>query len=177
VKQLEGNGRILEKVVITDDYAKEFLRQYEEADFICHKEILTKLLNEGIIDKIVYAPYDEDSIQKINERWFGTKATITHAANGQNIYPTLFGFDSCRGEYILQMDSDLIIGRLDKKHDVIEDMIEALDSHQNALFVSFNILNRGSKEYTAYGPDGDWRVEVRCSMLKKTRENFEKLPP
>lgn len=124
---------------------------------------------ERIIDRIVFAPYDASSIKEKNIRWFGINENITHAKNGQNVYPTLYGFDSCRGEYILQMDSDVLIGCQNDDHDVIAEMIDSIESNPEALFVSFNIMNDRNIEYTSSGPNGDWRVEVRNCLLKKSR--------
>ena len=171
VRQLEGNGHILEKVVVTDDYADTFLRQYEKPDHERHRFILERLLAEDVIDRVVYAPYDERSIRSTNQRWFNEDTVTTHAANGQNVYPTLYGIDACEGEYVLQMDSDLLFGRRDRDYDIIGDIIKSLESNEMGLSTSFNIMHSSDIDYTTSGPQGDWRVEVRCSMIKRSRIN------
>lgn len=169
VKQLEGPRTFQEKVVVTDDFSEEFLRQYDTAHPEEHRAALQKLLEEGVIDRVVYAPYDEESIRRVNKSWFGVDAQVTHAINGQNVYPTLFGLEECDSDYILQVDSDLLIGRLNRHHDYLGEMIEVLEKDPDALTVSFNIFQNESKPYTFEGPKGDWRLEVRGCLLHKDR--------
>ena len=94
---------------------------------------------------------------------------MTHAINGQNVYPTLFGLEECKGDLVLQVDSDPLVGRLDRKHDYLGEMIAVLESDPRALTVSFNIFQKESKSYSFEGPSGDWRVEARNCLLHKER--------
>ena len=102
-------------------------------------------------------------------KWFGAESAETHSANGQQLFATLFGFDSCNGDYVLQLDSDLLIARTDETHDYLAEMSEVLRRDDKALFVPLSICRSGPEPYTAEGPDGDWRVEVRGCLFDRRR--------
>ena len=81
----------------------------------------------------------------------------------------MFGFDSCTGDYVLQVDSDLLIVRLDRKHDYIAEMEAVMRRDHRALFVSLAICGSEAKPYTHEGPDGNWRVEARGCLYDRRR--------
>ena len=169
VKQLETPTPFCEKVIVTDGYSKDFLRQYRKPDHKRFKAALDRLLKDGIVDKIVYAPYDPLKIKKMNKKWFGLDTAATYAQNGQNVYPTLFGLESCKGDYILQVDSDLLIGRKGPVHDYLNEMVDVLKADQKAITVAFNILHEDSVKYSPSSLRGPWRVEVRNCLFDRER--------
>ena len=172
VSQLEGPSVFFEKVVVVDTRADGFLRQYDTPDPAAYRAAMSRLQNDGVVDRVIYAPDEERLIRETYQQWFGTEAEAddTHAANGQQIFATLYGFDACRGDYVLQIDSDLIIGRQDDAHDYLADMIEVLKNDANALFVQLPVSNSDRRHYTPGRSDGDnWRVEVRGCLFDRER--------
>ena len=169
VRQLEGPRSFAEKVVVVDSYEGPFRRQYDRADSAAHRMAMERLLRDGVVDSVVYAPSDPKQIRSTYRKWFGERSEETHSANGQQLFATLFGFDSCTGDYVLQVDSDLLIARLDRKHDYIAEMEAVMRRDPKALFVSLGICKAEAEPYTHEGPDGNWRVEVRGCLYDRRR--------
>ena len=168
VGQLEGPRTFAERVVVVDTSEGPFPRQYDRPRPGAHRAAMERLLADGVVDRVVYAPSDPKTIQSTYRRWFGTESSETHSTNGQQLFATLFGFDSCTGDYVLQLDSDLLIARTDQNHDYLDEMAGVLRRDPSALFMSLGICG-GEAPYTAKGPDGDWRVEVRGCMYDRQR--------
>ena len=169
VGQLEGAARFTEKVIVVDPFEGPFSRQYDGPDPDVHRASMERLLEDGVVDRVVYAPRDPAVIRDTYRRWFGVDSVETHSENGQQLFATLFGFDACTGDYVLQLDSDLLISRTDGDHDYLGDMVEVLQDDPRALFVPLSIFRSGPLPYTPEGPDGDWRVEVRGCLFDRRR--------
>jgi hypothetical protein len=43
--------------------------------------------------------------------WFGVDSTATHSIHGAPLVTPLLAIASCTAEYMLQVDSDLLVGR------------------------------------------------------------------
>ena len=175
VENLERPVRFAEKVVVVDSYQGPFARQYDEADPDSHKTAMELLLADGVVDRVVYAPDDQTVIEATYRRWIGVESIETHSANGQQLFATLYGFESCTGDYVLQVDSDLLIVRGDGDHDYLGEMVDVLRTDPKALFVPLSICHTEPIPYTHRGPNGDWRVEVRGCLFD--RERLESVLP
>ena len=169
VEQLEMPARFAEKVVVVDNFQGPFARQYDEPDPDSHRAAMELLLADGVVDRVVYAPDDQVAIEATYRRWFGVESIETHSANGQQLFATLYGFESCTGDYVLQVDSDLLIFRHDGGHDYLGEMVDVLRTDANALFVPLSICHSEPVPYTHRGPNGDWRVEVRGCLFDRER--------
>lgn len=168
-RQLTVPGGFLETVVIVDSRRDGFLRQYDAADPAAHRDAMRRLLDDGVVDKVIHAPEDAATITATYRSWFGAGAAETHAANGQQIFATLYGFDACRGDYVLHMDSDVLIGRPHPAHDYLADMIGVLERDPRALFVSLPVPG-AAKPYRPAGSDGrPWGVDPRCGLFDRRR--------
>ena len=175
VKQLESPRSFSERILVVDTKKDGFIRQYADPDREAFNCAVDKLLRHGIIDRVVWAPGSKADIRNLNQRWFGMDTTATHSMNGAPLVAPLNGIDHCSSEYILQIDSDVLIGREDAQHDYLRDMIDVFKEDPATLTVAFNIANHESKQYT-YENDGlPWRVEVRAAMLHRERL-FSQLP-
>ncbi len=177
ISQLEGPDKFLEKIVVVDTKENNYLRQYSLPYKELTIESVEKLVEERVIDRFILVPHDTEIIKECNERWFEIKAEATHSVTNVPVFPQLYGFEQCIGDYILQVDSDAIIVRRDRDHSFLEDMKRALEENPNALSVSFNIahsLNERKKEYTSPG-NGHFVPEVRFCLLHRKRF-FEQRP-
>ena len=169
VAQLEGPALFVEKVVVVDTFDGPFSRQHEQPDSEAHRAAMERLLTDGVVDRVIYAPRDTEAIRSTYLKWFGVESTETHSANGQHLFATLFGFDSCTGDYVLQIDSDLLFIRRDKGHDFLGEMAGVLQRDSKALFVPMSICRSGPMPYTWESYLGDWRVEVRGCLFNRQR--------
>lgn len=169
VNQLEGPQEFCEKIVITDSHEGPFLRAYDEPNHEALRDALDEIVADGIVDRVVYAPYDSESIRSTYLKWFGIESEESHSKAGQHLYTTLYGFGECSGDFILQADSDCIIYRSDRGHDYLGEMLDVLQGNPRALTVSFNIASSRNRPYTCRSESGPWRVEVRFCLLHKDR--------
>ncbi len=169
VGQLEIPSRFIEKIIVVDPSEGPFLRQYDCVDPEAHRRAMDRLLADGVVDRVVYASDDQEIIRATYRKWFGDESTETHSVGGQQLFATLFGFDSCSGDYVLQVDSDLLIARTDTTHDYLSEMVGVLRGDDRALFVPLGICGPGSVPYSHEGPNGDWRVEARGCLLDRER--------
>ena len=169
VEQLETPLRFAERVVVVDTYAGPFARQYDEPDPEAHQAAMDRLLSNGVVDRVVYAPDDPAVIRATYRKWFGAESEETHSANGQQLFATLYGFESCSGDYVLQVDSDLLVVRHDRGHDFLAEMVEVFRYDPKALFVPLGICHQEPVPYTYEGPSGNWRVEVWGCLFDRKR--------
>jgi broad specificity phosphatase PhoE len=171
VSQLEGPDRFLEKIVVIDTKENDFLRQY----CLPYKEMtlkaVEKLAREGFIDKFLLAPTNEKEIRNCNKRWFNIDTETTHSITNVPVFPQVYAFEQCKGDYILQVDSDAIIVRRERDHSFLEDMKTALKENINALSVSFNIAHSATANKNKYSSPGNGHYvpEVRFGLLDRKR--------
>ena len=169
VAQLEEPVRFMEKIVIVDPSPGPFLRQYDVPDADAHRAAMDRLLRDGVVDRVIHAPDDTEVIRDTYRKWFGADSEATHSASGQQLLATLYGFDACAGDYVLQLDSDVLIHRGVAEHDYLGELTEVLRNDPNALFVPLSICRSDSLPYTDTGPNGNWRVEVRGCLFDRRR--------
>ena len=169
VGQLEGPVGFVEKIVVVDPSEGPFSRQYEEADADAHRAAMDRLVEDGIVDRVVYAPNETAVLRRTYRKWFGVESEETHSIDGQQLFATLYGFDSCEGDYVLQLDSDMLISRSDEDHNYLAEMVEVFHRDPTSLFVPLSICRSRRLPYTSQSPKGDWRVEVRGCMFDRQR--------
>ena len=169
VGQLEGPVAFVEKIVVVDPSEGPFSRRYEDVDADAHRAAVDRLIEDGVVDRVVYAPQDPAIIRSTYRKWFGVESDKAHSINGQQLFATLYGFDSCAGDYVLQLDSDMLISRSDEDHDYLAEMVDVFRRDPGALFVPLSICRSALQPYTSEGPKGDWRVEVRGCMFDRRR--------
>ena len=169
VGQLEGPVGFVEKIVVVDPSKGPFLRQYADPDQKAHRSAMDRLVEDGVVDRVVYAPENTEVIRSTYMKWFSIESDETHSTNGQQLFATLYGFDACSGDYVLQLDSDLLVARTDRSHDYLGEMVNVLRRDPEALFVSMSICRQNSLPYTSEGPRGNWRVQVRGCLFNRRR--------
>ena len=167
VKQLSTPKTFYEIVVSVDSKKEEFLRQYtENPNYEKVIQIVNQLKEEKIIDRyIIFNPHEAIGV---NKRWFNIETEETHSVRNIPISSQLYAFEQCLGNYILQVDSDVIIGRKDLSHDYLSDMINEIKKNINVISVGFNIYNSESKAYFGF-ENGGYVPEVRMCLFNKER--------
>ena len=177
VDQLDTPSQFCEIVVVTDNHNGPFLRQYASPNPEALAVRLEKLVNEGWIDRMVCAPGDPAAVAKTYRKWFSLESEKTHSANGQHMHTSLYGLDQCRGDYVVQTDSDCIVVRKDLSRDFIGEMLAVMDQDPRAISVSFKVAKEGAEPYSTAKGGKEWRTEVRFSLFRKERlESILPLP-
>ena len=169
ISQLEGPRAFAERILVLDSREDGFLRQHTEGDLSGLHDAADRLVEADWIDRVVECPGDDSATAALNQRWFGVLCPCTHNATGVQIASTLTGFDACVTRYVLQVDVDAMVGRLERDHDYLAEMLAVLASDPEAITVSFNIAMDHDRPYTASGEAGPWRTEVRAGMIDLTR--------
>ena len=169
VSQLEGPRAFAERVLVVDAREDGFLRQHTRGSLRDLRNAARRLVEAGWIDRIVEGPGDGEAAAALHRRWFGIPAPRGHAATGAQVASTLAGFEACRTRYVLHVDADVMVGRLDRDHDYLTDMLAAMMSDPKVLTVAFNIAMDHDRPYTESGASGAWRVEVRAGMIDRVR--------
>ncbi|NUM32967.1 MAG: hypothetical protein HUU50_00340 [Candidatus Brocadiae bacterium] len=168
-KQLGKHPNFIETYVVADTKRKDFLRQYDEPDEEMVITELNRLVDEGIIDFWRSSPTDVRHIKKINQTWFGYEIAETHNIQNVPLVPQLFGFEIAQGDYLLQADVDVMIGRRDIYHDYLSDMLFALDEDERNISVSFNIPHNHAAYVPYSTPPGGFVPEVRFCLIDRRK--------
>jgi len=163
IGQLEAPRTFVERILTIDSRSGGFVREYGTPDLSKTIEAARRLKARGMIDQVIMAPADgSEEAAAINHRWFGVESASSHTKAGAPLASPLGAFDLCRGDYILQLDSDLLIRRADKAHDFVGEAIMAMKANPGAITVSLNILNQEDQPFGANDADGrPYRVECR----------------
>lgn len=167
VRQLSAPNPFSEIVVSIDTKRNDFLREYNSKGNIENLiAIVQRLKDDRIIDRFVI--FDESKTEELNRRWFDVPSKYSHTTGKIPVTPQLYAFENCKGDYILQADSDVIIGRRDLRHSFLTDLIDQLKRNEKVISVGFNIYNRTSKDYFGF-EDGGFVPEVRLGLIDKNR--------
>lgn len=169
VKQLEGPEKFKEKFIVTDRSVANFSRQYDTANLELFNRELEELLNEGVIDKVYFAPEDIASALGLSQRWFDLESPEFNSVNGQPTLMTLYGFEQARSKYILQLDSDSIILRDDDVTSYLNAMIDVLENDADAVTASFPVYTKIKVPFTSGNAVEKWRTEVRNCIVNRDR--------
>ncbi len=169
VAQLEGPRTFDERVLAIDSLRDGFVRQHAGSDWNALQEAGERLLRRGIIDRIVQGPGVGGESRRIVKEWFGIDSDKTHTSQGAPLATPLLAMETCTGDYILQVDSDLLISRGNRVHDYLGEMIAAIEATPLAVTVSLNIPQPSSQPFTPGNGGGPWRVEARGCLLHKAR--------
>jgi 2-polyprenyl-3-methyl-5-hydroxy-6-metoxy-1,4-benzoquinol methylase len=170
VSQLEGPQAFNEKILVTDSSTEGFARQYATANLEKFNQALKKLLEDHVIDRVVSAPSSENEVKQVYRKWFGVESSKPRASNGQPTYMTLYGLEQCKGDYVLQTDSDCIFFRRARSHDYLGEMTSIIESDPATVTVALPIPYIETQPYQKENENKPFRVEVRCCLL-----NMEKL--
>ena len=168
VSQLEEPRAFVERILVVDSHGGPFLRQHARGNPGGLREAAHRLVKDGWIDRIVEAPGD-GAAAALHRRWFGIAAARTHTATDAPVAATLAGFDACRTRYVLHTDADVMIGRLDRRHDLLAEMLGVLARDPAGVTVAMNIAMERDHPYTDRGKSGAWRVEARAGMVDLDR--------
>lgn len=165
VFQLETPHYFNCKVLAIDPFEGPFLRSYDVGNSSEMLRIGERLVLEGVLDEVVVAPEDPDSIQHLNFKWFNLDCRESHTVEGIPVFSQLWAFEYVTSQYILQCDIDVLVSRRDRNHNYLEEMLRAIEKPETVC-VAFNICKpHGSPEEQYSAPAGEYKPEVRCGLI------------
>ena len=169
VRQLCQPEMPLEIVLGIDPHTGKYLREFNnKGDLTTLLEIAERLKTSGLVDRYVVYEDTEANNRALSRRWFGCKSPFSHTEDLKPVTPQLFALESCKGDYILQMDSDVMVGREDYSHRFLSEMLGQIKTHDNVISVGFNIPNAETKPYYGF-ENGGFVPEIRLGLFDKKR--------
>lgn len=169
VGQLEGPRVFQERVLVIDSRRDGFVRQHGNSDFASLLATAQRLVRHGWIDRVLVGPEEGQEAATVLRRWFGLEATSTHSVHGAPLVAPLQGIESCTADYVLQVDSDLLVGRRDRNHDFLGEMLAQFDADDRVVTAALNIARDADLAFSAGDGSRPWRVEVRGSLVHRER--------
>ncbi len=173
VAQLSGPDLFAERVLLLDlNRQGEFLRQFSSTGTgLTLQAAAERLLEAGVVDRVLVAPSDEAVIRAINRRWFNTESAHTHTVEGVPVASQLYAFEQMVCDRVLQVDVDALVAVRDPQHRYLCEMLAVLDEHTHVVSVGFQICHSDSVVFQPrFGfENGGFVPEVRCCLLSRVR--------
>ncbi len=169
VGQLEVPRALQERVLAIDSLRDGFVRQYAPSDVVLLNEAAERLVREGWVDRVVVGSAEGPESASVLRDWFALDGATTHSIHGAPIATPLQAIESCSTTYVLQVDSDLLLGRRDRQHDYIGEMIAQFEADDSVVTAALNIASDVDVPFSAGDASGPWRVEVRGCLLHRQR--------
>ncbi|MCK6479109.1 MAG: glycosyltransferase [Planctomycetes bacterium] len=162
VDQLERPHAFAERVVVVDSRTDGFVRQYARPDLPRLLEELEVLREAGVIDRVVRA----EGVEALMERWTGRSTVHGHSVKGAPLSAFFAGVEACSGEFVLQVDVDMMVGRDPARSDYLTGMVRLLQEDPRGLTVAMPIPRNSPLPWTS---EERWRVEVRACLFHRER--------
>lgn len=169
VTQLEGPRVFCERVLVIDSRSEGFVRQHAPADMSSIVREAERLRSIGLIDRALIGPGPGHEARRVLGEWFGIDSRHTHSGAGAPLVAPLWALEQCRGEYVLQVDSDILVRRVTHADDYLGDMIEAMSRLDHAVTASLSVSHTYSQPFTPDDNGTPWRVEARACLFHKRR--------
>jgi broad specificity phosphatase PhoE/SAM-dependent methyltransferase/glycosyltransferase involved in cell wall biosynthesis len=169
VRQLEGPRVFQERVLAIDSRRDAFVRQHAACDFASLVEAAQRLVRHGWIDRVLVGPAEGPDAATVLREWFDLESTATHSIHGAPLATPLQAIASCTADYMLQVDSDLLIGRQNREHDFVGEMIAQLEADESAVTGALNIARESDLPFSDGDGSRPWRVEARGCLLHRER--------
>ncbi len=171
INQLSSPNQFNEKIILIDNReTDQYLRQYTSNGSLSELyERVNQLVEDKIIDRIIELP--REKVQEVNQRWFSVNSHHTHTHDNIPVTAQLFGFENISTNYILQMDSDVMIGRRNYFHSYLNDMIQVCKDNKNVVSVAFGIPHASDVKFQDYFgyENGGFVPEVRMCLIDKSK--------
>lgn len=169
VEQLERPRVFAQRLLAIDSRLTGFVREYGLPDLRKTLTAAERLKERGFIDEVIVAPADGSAeAADINHRWFGERVPWTHTAAGAPLASPLGAFERCHGDYVLQVDADLLVRRANPDHDFIGEAMRAMKANPRCFTVSLNIIYDQDQPFRGEDEEGrPYRVECRGCLFDR----------
>lgn len=169
VDQLVGPHDFADRALLVDTHTGSFLRQHAPGNLDSLLTVGRELVESGVLDRVLIAPSDAETLRQINRAWFNADCTGSHSTDGVPVAPQVWGFDQVQTQYVLQCDIDSLVGRRNRDHDYLAEMLTACRM-EGVPCVAFNIPHAPDGGFRSYvAPAGEYKPEVRCGLLDLQR--------
>lgn len=169
VTQLERPRPFNERILVIDSLQSGFVRQHAEPDYDGVVAAADRLRALGLIDRILIAPTPGPDAGRVMREWFAIDTEATHSVAGAPLAATLQAIEQCQGEYILQVDSDIMVHRATHADDFLGEMIQTISERPQAVTASLSVPQEEAIPFSTDRDGVPWRVEVRACLLHRGR--------
>lgn len=169
VRQLEGPTVFCERLLVVDCLRDGFVRQHSSANFEDLMKAAERLRARGVIDRVLASPGPGADSRTVMKGWFDLDYDGTHSVDGAPLVAPVLAFEQCVGEYVLQVDSDILVHRTSHTDCYLSEMIRAIEGDPKALTASLGVPQHTDASFTAHHDGTPWRVEVRGCLLHRQR--------
>ncbi|GIK54141.1 MAG: hypothetical protein BroJett014_31140 [Planctomycetota bacterium] len=167
--QLEGPRVFCERVLVIDSRCDGFVRQHAPADMSGIVREAERLRTIGLIDRVLMSPGSGPEARRVLKDWFEIDCENTHSREGAPLVTPLWALEQCIGEYVLQVDSDILVRRTSHTDDYLGEMIETISQRPEAVMASLSVCHADSRPFTPGDNGTPWRVEARACLFHKQR--------
>ncbi|MBU7584556.1 MAG: hypothetical protein KAF91_16855 [Nostoc sp. TH1S01] len=98
------------------------------------RECTEKLLQAGVVDRVVDINYDANYHKQVYKKHFCTPIRFTHNYKGYPILGSIFCIEECKSDYILHFDSDMLMYQ-QSNHNWIEEAVKLMEENPQMMFV------------------------------------------
>ncbi len=98
------------------------------------RECTEKLLIAGVVDRVVDINYNSSDRDRLYRKHFGTSIRCTHNFKGYPILGSIFTIESCKSDYMLHFDSDMLLHQ-QPNYSWIEEGVQLMQQHPQMMFV------------------------------------------
>ena len=169
ITQLSYPVTFAKTILLIDPHKGSFLRQYADANLSSVLKQARHLVEERLLDKVLIAPNDSETIFATYEKWFSQRSCAeTHTIDNAPVFPHIWGFDQVNTKFLLHCDLDVLVGRRNWQHDYITDMIDACKP-KDVLSIGFNISKSNTDFNPYHGESGEFAPESRFGLLDLNR--------
>lgn len=169
VFQLSEPRKFLKVVLALDPFSGTYLRHYADGNIKALIEGAEQLKTTGVVSEVWIAPQESDCVENLYLKWFDIRGIkSTHTDSGAPIFAQLWAFERVSTRYVLQADLDVLVGRKDRTHDYLQEMLDAIQQ-ENTWCIGFNIpkLHSGFRNYSS--SDNGFVPEIRLGLLDLAR--------
>ncbi|ABA23308.1 conserved hypothetical protein [Trichormus variabilis ATCC 29413] len=98
------------------------------------RECTEKLLQAGVVDRVVDINYDANYHNEVYRKHFGTPIRFTHNYKGYPILGSIFSIEECKSDYMLHFDSDMLMFQ-QPNHNWIAEAVKLMEENPKMMFV------------------------------------------
>lgn len=112
-----------------DKVTRPFIGTMEEL-----RDCTEKLLQAGVVDRVVDINYDANYHKQVYKKHFGTPIRFTHNYKGYPILGSIFSIEECKSNYMLHFDSDMLMYQ-QPNHNWIAEAVKLMEENPQMMFV------------------------------------------
>ena len=131
LNQCKINGRRVLRID-TSPVSGYYKNHREQSRLSELKDLGNHLLNEGLIDEVLQIDYNRKFVNAAYRIHFGKKFPETHCFRGYPYYGSILPFESSDSEYIVHLDSDMLIYQKEG-FDWIKEAIQIMEDNQDII--------------------------------------------